>query len=355
MKAWLNYIEIVNEIQIVIILFMRSAISNMRISCGLEMKLIYSFLILVLFSFAASADEMKKVFISKVIEHPAIDETERGIVDYLFEDDYFKVHKLDLRVSSAQGSSVLGAQIASKFVGNEPDVVVGIGTVSTQSLAKYALNGQTKLVFSSVTDPLGAKLIASPGKLQKNITGVSNFVDLEPQISLFKEVLPNLKFLGVIYNPSEINSYAINEKLNEICPKYGVTIVKVGATKTGEVPQAALSIIEKVDAFFISNDNTALSALPTIINIANKGKKPVFVSDVDAVGQGALLALGPNQYDLGRQTGKMIIDLLKGADPANIQVQYPLKTDLVVNLKAADAIDVTLPKSVLKKADKAIR
>lgn len=319
------------------------------------MKLIYSFFIIGLYCLTAHADGLKKVYISKVIEHPALDETERGMVDYLLENDYTKVAKLDLRVSSAQGSSLLAAQIASKFMGNDPDVVVGIGTISAQSLAKYAVQGQTKLVFSSVTDPLGAKLIVSGEKLQRNITGVSNFVDLEPQIALFKEVLPNLKLLGVIYNPSEINSYAINAKLNEICPKYGITVIKVGATRTGEVPQATLSIIEKVDAFFISNDNTALSALPTIINIANKSKKPVFVSDVDAVSQGALLALGPNQYDLGRQTGKMIVELLKGVELIKLPVQYPLKTDLVVNLKAADTIGITLPKSVLKKADKAIR
>ena len=319
------------------------------------MKFIYNFLAIIVFSFAANAQEVKKIYISKVIEHPALNETERGITDYLFEDPYTKAQKLDIRISSAQGSSVLAAQIASKFISNDPDIVVGIGTISAQSFAKYAIKDQAKLVFSSVTDPLGAKLILSPEKLQNNITGVSNFVDLDPQIALFKEVLPNLKFLGVIYNPSEINSYAINEKLNEICPKYGISIVKVGATKTGEVPQAALSIIDKVDAFFISNDNTALSALPAIINIANKSKKPVFVSDVDAVDQGALLALGPNQYDLGKQTGKIIVELLKGVDPAKIQVAYPAKTDLVINLKAASNIGIELPKTILRKADRAIR
>ena len=319
------------------------------------MKKIFSTLLLSLLTFNASANQIQKVYISKVIEHPAINETERGIVEYLIENNQVDGIKLDLRIASAQGSSLLAAQIATKFISNDPDVVVGIGTISAQSLAKYALNGKTKLVFSSVTDPIGAKLSLPEGKLQNNITGVSNFVDLDPQIALFKETQPNMKILGVIYNPSEINSHSINAKLEEVCPKYGITILKVGAMKTADVPQATLSIINKVDAIFISNDNTALSALPTIINIANKNKKPVYVSDIDAVSQGALLALGPNQYDLGRQTGKMIVSLLEGLDISKIQIQYPVKTDLVVNLKAAAILGITIPSSVLEKANRAIR
>ena len=79
------------------------------------------------------------------------------------------------------------------------------------------------------------------------------------------------------------------------------------------------------------------------------------MSDIDAVSQGALLALGPNQYDLGRQTGKMIVSLLEGLDISKIQIQYPVKTDLVVNLKAAAILGITIPSSVLEKANRAIR
>jgi putative ABC transport system substrate-binding protein len=319
------------------------------------MKQIYQILCMILFCCAAQASEMKKVYISKVTEHPALNETERGIVDYLLAHHDNNKQKLDIRVTSAQGSAILASQIASKFSSTNPDVVVGIGTIAAQSLAKYAIKGQTKLVFSSVTDPIGAKLAISAEKLQDNITGVSNFVSLEPQIALFKEVLPNLKLLGVIYNPSESNSHSINAKLQEICPQYGITIVKVGATKTSEVPQAALSILDKVDAFFVSNDNTALGALQTIVKIANKQHKPVFVSDVDAVHQGALLALGPNQYDIGKQTGQIILSVLNGQAPSQIQIQYPLQTELVINLKAANTIALTLPRQVLQRANKAIR
>jgi len=319
------------------------------------MKKIFSTLLLSLLTFTTNAAEIKKVFISKVIDHPAINETERGIVNYLIENNDNIRKKLELKITSAQGSPLLASQIATKFVSSNPDIVVGIGTISAQSLAKYALSGKTKLVFSSITDPVGAKLALPDNKLQNNITGVSNFIDLEPQIALFKETQPDMDTLGIIYNPSELNSYSINIKLEEICPKYGIKLIKVGAIKTADVPQAALSLVGKIDAFFISNDNTALSALPAIITIANKNNIPVYVSDIDTVSQGALLALGPDQYELGVQTGKMILSLLEGGDISKMQIEYPVKTDLVINLKAAYILGINIPKSVLKKATKAIR
>jgi len=318
------------------------------------MKYISLLILLFLSSFSKSA-EMKKIYISKVIDHPALNETARGIVDFLIESDYLQGKNIDLRIDSTQGSSLLAMQIATKFVSYHPDVVVGIGTISAQGFIRAIQGTDIKLVFSSITDPVSAGLVSGIDSTRGNITGVSNFVDLTPQLEIFKKVQPNLKNLGFIYNPSEANSRAILTRLEAICPEFGIKLVKISASKTSEVPQAASAAVNKIDAFFISNDNTALSALATIINVANQNQKPVYVSDIDTVEQGALIALGPNQYDLGKQTGKMIVRLLKGEDISNIPVEYPVKTELVINLKAADKIGIKIPESVLKRATTAVR
>jgi putative ABC transport system substrate-binding protein len=254
----------------------------------------------------------KIIYISQVIEHPALNSTTQGIKDILSKNG-FSVH-----VESAQASPALASQIASKFMAQNLTVVVGVGTVSAQSFVKYALQNKVKLVFSSVTDPKGA-FPESP-----NIGGVSNFVPLEPQLELFKKLQPGLNRLGILYNAGEANSISIVKKLKTIFPTYGLTLVEQTINKTADVAQSVVQLAERSDAIFISNDNTALSAMKTITKLS---KVPVYVSDIDAVSLGAVAALGPDQYEVGQQTGEMILRVLKGDKPT---IELPNKTKKVI-------------------------
>lgn len=292
----------------------------------------------------------KRVFISQVVEHPALDATTKGVVDALVEEGYEQGKNLELRIESAQGNAVLASQIASKFVNQSPDVVVGVGTISAQAFSKYAINNQVKLVFSTVTDPLGAGLVKSLKQPGNNTSGVSNFVDLKPQLELFKKIQLSLKKIGMLYNPSEANSVSIVKKMEELCPQLGLSFIKQAITKTAEVSQNAVKLVQEVDAIFISNDNTALSALPVIIKVAQNAQIPVYVSDTDAVKSGAVAAFGPNQYEVGKQTGRLIIRVLEGADIGDLSVEFPDKTDLYINSAAAQKADLSIPKNILKQA-----
>lgn len=267
---------------------------------------------------SSKASSNSTVFISQVVEHPAINATVKGITDVLREQ------KVAFQIESAQGNPALAGQIASKFMAQNPKIVVGIGTMSAQSFVKYALKNETKVVFSSVTDPIGNLPNNS------NICGVSNFVSLEPQLELFKKMQPNLKRLGILYNPGEGNSVSIVKKLKTIVPKFGLILVEQVINKTGDVAQSVVQLSSQCDAIFISNDNTALGAMQTIIKLS---KVPVYVSDTDAVALGAVAAVGPNQYKIGMQTGQMILRLLKG-EPCEF-VEYPSKTELFVNKEIA--------------------
>ena len=272
-----------------------------------------------------------KILISKTVDHPAIDATTKGIIDGLAQAGFENGKGSEIRVESAQGSASLASQIASKFVSQNPDIVVGVATVSAQSFIKYATEGRVKMVFSTVTDPLGASLVKSLDRPGNNISGISNFVPLEPQLELFKKIQPSLKRLGILYNPAELNSVSIVKKLEILCPKLGLALVKQTITKTSDAMQNTAKLASNVDAIFISNDNTALSALQSIIASTEKAGIPLYVSDTDAVKLGAKAALGPNQYEVGLQTARMIVRVLKGDDINNMKVEFPDKTDLVVS------------------------
>lgn len=309
----------------------------------------------LLISFESSAQKnFKKVYISKFVDHPALNKTVKGIIDGLAFDGYKNGENLDLQIESAQANSALAAQIASKFVNLDADVAVGVATISAQSFLKYAKQDRVKLIFSSVTDPLQAGLVKSLEKPGYNTTGVSNFVDLDPQISLFLLIQPGLRKLGFIYNPSELNSLSLLKKLEEICPKYSIEIISQAVSRTSDISQATTRLASEVDAIFISNDSTALSALKTIINIANKASRPVYVSDTDAVELGAIAALGPNQYKIGLQTAKLIVRVLNGENPGEISVEFPASTELFLNQKAARKLNIEIPSEVLARAESII-
>jgi len=292
----------------------------------------------------------KKVLISQVMEHPAFTATINGITNALEQAGYKRGDNLVLRCESAQANASLAAQIANKFVNQNPDVVVGIGTISAQSFIKYASVGKVKFIFSSITDPIEANLIKSLQNSTINTSGVSNFVDLEPQIKLFKQIQPKLKRLGFLYNPGEINSISILKKLEEICPKFDLILVKQTIAKTADVPQSAIKLAMHSDAIFISNDSTALSSLQSIIKVTKIAKIPTYVSDTDAVELGALAALGPNQYEIGTQTGKMIARILNGDDLSTIPVEFPTSSNIYVNLETATSLNIDIPQYVLKDA-----
>lgn len=296
-----------------------------------------------------------KVYILQFVKHPALDETTRGIIEGLRNRGYINGQNLELQIEFAQGQIGIAAQIAQKFVSTKPDVVVGISTLSAQSLYKYAKEGKTKLIFSSVTDPVAAQLVNTLNAPGNNSSGVSNYINIEPQIEMFKKIMPNMKKLGFIYNPGELNSLSLISILEETCPKYRIELILQTANKSSDIKQSITNLISKVDAIFISNDNTALSAIKTIINVATEFKKPVFVSDTDIVEQGAIAALGPSQYDVGDKSAQMIDSVLQGKDINNIPVIFPENARLYININTAKKININFTDEILNSAAKLIQ
>ena len=309
-------------------------------------KTIILLLSMLLANNAMATENVKKVYINQIIQHPALDITVKGIIDGLEQNGYVKDKNVEIRVESAQANAALASQIATKFINQGADVVVGVGTVTAQSFLKYTQSDKAKLVFSSVTDPVQAGIAQDLLKPGKNVSGVSNFVELEPQLELFRKIQPGLKTLGVLYNPGEANSLSINKRLETICQKMDIKLILQSPNKTADMPQAATKLASTVDAI--------LAALQSVVSIANKAKIPVYVSDTDSVELGALAALGPNQYQVGLQTGAIVARTLNGEELAKIPVEFANKTELYLNKDAARAIGIQFPEEILSKASKII-
>lgn len=277
-----------------------------------------------------------KISVLQLIEHPALDETYQGFLEELKTLGYEDGKKMVLDFQTAQGNSALAIQIAQKFASHQADVIVAIGTTAAQAAIASTKGTEIPVVFSSVTDPLAAKLVTSLKAPSGRVTGVSNFLAAGPQFAFFKRLLPSLKTLGIIYNPGEANSVALVDLMEKEAKPAGLTLAKEVASKTSDVLAAAKSLCgKKVDALFVNNDNTALSAFPSVVRGAKEYNVPAFVSDIDLVPQGARAALGPDQRDIGRQTGRMVARILKNPKAPLPDVEFPQKTKEVVQPKAS--------------------
>jgi len=286
-------------------------------------------LLLALFSLFISPSFSQKpplkISILQIVEHPALNATRQGFLDELHKLGYREGENLILDYQSAQGNSALAAQIAQKFVSENTDIIVAIATKAAQAAITASKGTKIPVVFSSVTDPKGAKLVKNLKAPKEYVTGVSNYVSAEPQFKFFKQLLPHLKALGIVYDPGEDNSIALNKEMEKAAKALDLKLVFSTATKSSDVLTASQSLCGKVDAIFINNDNTALSAFSSVIKAARSCNIPAFVSDIDIANQGAMAALGPDQEALGRQTARMVDRILKNPTSPLPPVEFPEK------------------------------
>jgi putative tryptophan/tyrosine transport system substrate-binding protein len=295
---------------------------------------------------AAAADVT--VAVTAIVEHPALDAARQGIKDELAAEGYVAGKNLDFRFESAQGNPAIAAQIAQKFAGDAPDVIVPISTPSAQAVA--AATKTIPIVFTAVTDPVGAKLVASLEHPGGNITGMTDLSPIGAHLDLIKEITPAVASLGVIYNPGEANSVTLLDLLRQEAPARGIEIEEAAAPRSSDVLAAAQSLVGKVDAIYVPTDNTVVTALEAVVGVGIENELPVYAGDTDSVPRGAIAALGFNYHDVGIQTGKIVARVLRGEAPADIPVQRVEITELYVNPEAAERMGVTIPDEVIARA-----
>ena len=297
---------------------------------------------------APAAADVKKVAITAIVEHPALDNVRQCVLEELKAQGFEEGKNLQVDFQSAQGSTATAGRIAKKFAGDKPDVIVAIATPSAQSVV--AATKSIPVVFAAVTDPVAAKLVSSWEASKTNVTGVSDELPLSPQIDLMKKIVPTLKSVGYVYSPGEVNSTVVLEQLKTELGKQGIEVAAAPAQRSADVPTAARSLKGKADLIYTSLDNNVVAAYESLYKVAVENKLPLVASDTDSVKRGAVAALGVNYHDMGKKTGEIVARILKGEAPGDIAPSRMDKLDLIVSKKNAAEEGATLSEEVLKEA-----
>ena len=274
-----------------------------------------------------SSEGQYKVGMTQLVEHPSLNAASEGFKK-AFEDAGVDVAFVE---QNAQNDHSLNATIANNFVSDQVDLIFANSTPSAQAVANETT--EIPIVFTSVTDAEAAQLVESHEAPGRNVTGtLDNHPEaIEKAVTYVVEEL-DAKKIGMIFNSGEQNSRAQVDEAKKQAEALGAEVVEASVSASSEVQQAAESLVGKVDAFYIITDNTVVSAMESVISVANDHQLPLMAGEVDSVERGALAAYGFDFYDIGYQAGEMAVDILvNGKDPATMPVEAPKKLELVVN------------------------
>ena len=282
------------------------------------------------------------------VDHPNLDNVYRGFQEEVNKWAEANGKKVAYELQNANGDISTANQIANTFANKKPDIILALGTPAAQ--AAQNSTSTIPIVFGAITDPVEAGLAESMEKPGKNLTGSCDKWPYEKQFEMIKMLLPDVKSIGVVFNPSESNSENSMREIRRIIKQMGLTLNEASVSKSTDVYSAAQSLIRKSDILYAPADNTVLSAIEAYLKVAKQYKKPLFVGDQGSVEKGGIATFGPDYYELGIDTGKLGVRILTGEKPGEISVAVANTGALVINKSSSEYFNITYPDSLLKTA-----
>ncbi|HEX3011365.1 MAG TPA: ABC transporter substrate-binding protein [Syntrophomonadaceae bacterium] len=303
----------------------------------------------------ATSDQKAKVKVGiiQIVEHPALDAARKGFLDELAQKGYKEGKNLEVEYQNAQGDQANLQTIARQLVQDKCDLILAVATPSAEAVANETTD--IPILITAVTDPVSAKLIKSNEKPGTNVTGTTDMNPVKDQLKLIKDLVPNAKKVGILYNSSEVNSQVQVKIAEKAAPGLGLDLVKVTVTASSEVMQAAQSLVGRVDAIYLPTDNMVISALSSVVKVAEDNKIPIIAGESESVKNGAVATVGIDYYKLGQTTGDMALRVLKGEKPETMAIEGQQGTDMTLNLKAAKNMGLTVPQDIIAKAKTVIK
>ena len=295
--------------------------------------------------------ESYTIGISQFAEHGSLDNCREGFIAGLAEAGIKEGDNLTVDLKNAAADMGTAGQISQSFVSEKVDMICAIATPTAQSAYNAAMDTGIPVIYTAVTDPVSAELAAEDGAPVGDVTGTSDKLPVEAQLKMMRQLLPDAKKLGIMYTTSETNSVSTIKEYASLSGKYGFELVEKGITATADVALAADDLLSKVDCITNLTDNTVVASLPTILEKAGEKKIPVFGSEIEQVKIGCLAAEGIDYIALGKQTGKMAAQVLKGEKKAS-EMNFELITEpgFYVNNQVATELGVTVPEELLSSA-----
>ena len=296
----------------------------------------------------------KKLALFLFNDNALIHETRQGVLDQLNESDILKQHNITIDEKNAQNEFTMAQSIIQDIVRQKYDYLM---TLSTPALQVSAQGNKTiPHVFGAVTDPYRMGVAKTPEDHLPQLTGVATLQPVETTIKIMREIFPEAKRIGIVWNTAEACSEACTYKAREAVKKYGFELLEANVSSTAEVLDALRSLIARdIDIFITSGDNTVLMALGTIAKILNQQKIPYFTNGPTDVQRGAFLSIGADYYEVGRETARLAIRVINGERPRDIPIENYAPETMYINLALAQKYGITIPENIVKKAAKIVR
>ena len=294
---------------------------------------------------ATNAPEgMITIGILQYVTHNALDSAREGFVKALADNGFTEGVNVIFDVQNAQADGNNLSTMSNRFVNNKVDLVLAIATPAAQSIA--SLTNDIPILFTAVTDPVDARLVASAEAPSGNVTGTNDMNPIAEQFDLLAKLVPEAKTVGIMFTSSEDNSVLQAGIAKTEAEKRGLTVVEQTVTNANDVQQAAQSLVGKCDAIYVPTDNTLASAIPTLGAVAEEAKIPVICGEANMVLGGGFATLGINYFNLGYQTGEMAVRVLNGESTATMPVESLKEFDFTINGNVADALGITIPEDL---------
>jgi len=281
----------------------------------------------------ATDEKVVNIGVLQLLSHPALDNIYKGMVEELARQGYEDGKNIKIDLQNAQGEQSNLALMSEKLVSEKNDILVGITTPATLSLANATK--ETPIIMAGITYPVEAGLIASENKPGNNITGVSDRTPIKQQFELMKKILPNLKKVGLLYTSSEDNSIKQIEEAKKYTTELGIEVKLASIANTNDIQQIT--------------ENLA-SAMATVVKVTDKFKIGVFPSADTMVADGGVLGLGVDQYQIGVETAKVIVDVLNGKKPADTPIVLANEGVIYLNEEKAKELGIEIPENIKAKA-----
>lgn len=311
------------------------------------MKYIY-YLFIILSLLSCKKTSQIKIGVLQLIEHNALDSAYKGFVDGLKEAGYEDGKNIIIDYQNAQGEQANCITIGQKFINDKSDLILAIATPAAQAIAN--MTKDIPILITAVTDPADSKLVADNNAPGGNVTGTSDLTPVEAQIELLKEIIPNVKTVGLLYCSSEQNSvFQINiakKKLDAM----GIKYIDIAISNLNEIQQVIQNVIGKVEAIYTPTDNMIANGMATVALMTEPAKIPVICGEGGMTMLGGTATYGINYYELGKLTSTQAVSILKGdKKTSEMPIEYLQKFDLVVNTNMIESIGLTIPESLYNK------
>jgi putative ABC transport system substrate-binding protein len=301
------------------------------------------------------ADKVFNVGVFQFVTHPALDDARKGAIQALTDAGFKEGENIKYDVQNGQRDMATVTSIAQRFRDQNVDLMIAVGTQPLQgatSVTKDSL--RPVVVFNTVTDPYAAAkdVIRTAEDRPDNVTGLQALPPVKEAMQLVQAAVPGARKFGIIWTPAEANSVVATGLAREAATELNIELIEQTVSSADEVLQASQSLLTKnIDVFFVSTDSTVVSALESVVKVANENKKPLFGNDPASASRGAVAALGIDYYDQGYESGQMAAQILKGEKLAkDVPIEKSKKSHLAINLQAAQLQGVTLTEDILKQA-----